>query len=285
MRSGRILPAVALVLALAGCAGTSGTSAPDRPATTAATTTAPPSSAPPSSASPSSASPASAVALVGTGWHLAGSDAVTVRFDGLAITVADAAGSSSYAWTAQGADILVGQPTSSLAGAVPAPWLTRATRVGRTVTGLVLEDASGRPTARLTPDGTVAPRTATTLLTPATPGDGVVDAPASAIAGRWVLPSDLRTSVTFTDGTWRATSSCTSGTVGGTGAYRVLQGGLLLVTRTSTPIRGCPIIDGPRTAGPNAITAIARAASFTVDGRTLTLYDRSGTDLGSLTRA
>jgi hypothetical protein len=57
------------------------------------------------------------------------------------------------------------------------------------------------------------------------------------------------------------------------------------VTRTATPIRGCPIVDGPVQLHPDAITAVARAASFRVQGDTLTLFDRSGTVLGSLTRA
>lgn len=262
------LVAVALLGSLAACSsGSSGQPAPPPTATAAAAT-----------------APGSALDLVGTRWHVEGKAGTTVAFDGLAITVADGDGSSSYLWSAQGDQVIVGQRSSSLIGAVDAPWLVATTGVARTAAGWTLRDASGGTTAALTPDGTVEPTTATTLLGSATAVDGAVDRPASVLEGRWSVAGDVRTSITFADGTWRAATSCTTGAVGGSGVYRVLSGGRLLVVRTMTPIRGCPIVDGPVLGHGSAITAIARAASFRVEGDTLTLYDRSGAGLGSLVR-
>lgn len=269
-----IATAAALVLAgsLAACSGTSS-------AGTAAPTTA---------AGSSSAAPApsgSAVDLVGTTWHVTGKDGTTVRFDGLSVTVAKGGDSSSYAWSAQGDQVLVGRSSSALSGPVPAAWLTATAQVRRTSAGWTLLNASGAATAHLTAaDGTEGATTATTLLTTAEPGAGVVDRPASALEGTWTVGGDARSAITFADGAWHASSSCTTGAVGGQGVYRVLPDGRLLVARTTTPIRGCPIVDGPISARATAITAIARAATFRVQGGTLTLFDRSGTELGSLTR-
>jgi hypothetical protein len=233
----------------------------------------------------SSPAPAgAALDLVGTVWHVAGRKGTTVRFDGAAVTVASGGRSSSYAWSAQGDQVLVGRRTSSLSGPVDAGWLTGTTRVQRTTAGWTLLDASGRATAHLTADGTAAGTTATTLLAEATPGAGVVDRPASALDGTWVAAGAARARITFGDGVWHAASDCRTGAVGGTGVYRVLPGGRLLVTRTATPIRGCPVVDGPIIARATAITAIARAASFRVEGDTLTLFDRGGAVLGSLVR-
>ena len=234
----------------------------------------------------SSTAPAagSALDLVGTIWRVEERRGTTVRFDGLAVTVTEGGRTSSSAWSAQGDEVLVGGTPSALHGPEGATWLTSTTRVQRTAAGWTLLDASGAPTAHLTPAGTADSTTATALLSAATPGEGVVDAPANAIEGRWTAAGDLRSAITFASGAWRATSSCTSGAVGGAGAYRVLPGGRLLVTRTLTPIRGCPVVDGPALGQAAAITAIARAASFRVRGDTLTLFDRSGTALGSLTR-
>jgi hypothetical protein len=233
-----------------------------------------------------SAEPASgsALDLVGTIWHVAGRSGTTVRFDGLAVTVANGDRSASYAWSAQGDQVLVGGSTSSLNGPVDGAWLTATTRVRRTDAGWTLLDASGAATARLTAPSTVQPATGTALLAAATPGPGVVDAPPSAIEGRWTVSGDVRTAITFAAGAWRATTSCTTGAVGGAGVYRVLPEGRLLVTRTMTPMRGCPIVDGPVTGHATAITAIATAATFRVRGDTLTLFDRSGAELGALTR-
>jgi hypothetical protein len=215
---------------------------------------------------------------------VAGKAGTTVSFDGFSVTVADGGDSSGYAWSAQGDQVLVGGGSSSLNGPVGAPWLTATTRVERTAEGWTLLGASGDATAHLTPDGTAAATTATTLLATAKPGSGVVDRPASALEGRWTAAGDATAAITFADGAWTATSSCRTGAVGGKGAYRVLSGGRLLVVRTTTPIRGCPIVDGPITARATAVTAIARAASFRIQGDTLTLFDRGGTALGSLTR-
>jgi hypothetical protein len=232
-----------------------------------------------------------AVDLAGTTWRVEGAagaaDGTTASFSGTAITVAAGGRSSHYAWSAQGDQVLVGGRTSSLAGAVDASWLLATVQVRRTADGWTLLGTDGATTARLSAATAPSPAPAgvTALLRTARPGAGVVDAPASALEGRWAVAGTTTTAITFGAGTWRAASSCATGTVGGVGVYRVLSGGRLLVTRTAVPIRGCPITEGAITATPNAVSAISRAASFRVSGDTLVLFERSGTRLGALVRA
>jgi hypothetical protein len=269
-----LLPATTacLVLALSGCAGGSGGAA--------------------GSAAPSTAAAASAaVDLAGTTWRVTDAEGAasgtTAHFDGSAVTVTSGDGSSSYAWSAQGDQVLVGGSTSGLSGAAPAAWLTRTARVQRDGDGWVLLAADGSRTARLTAAGgsaSPAPTTPVSLLQSGTPGPGVGDTAAKALEGRWIVAGSPTSAITFDAGQWRATSSCATGALGGSGAYRVLPGGRLLVVRTATPIRGCPIVQGTPRLRPNAITAIARAASFRVRGDTLQLFDRDGTGLGALVR-
>ena len=271
-----LLPATTacLVLALSGCAGASGGTTGNA-------------GSPPAS----SVAPAAAVDLAGTTWRVrdaTGGAGATAHFDGSAVTVTSGGGSSSYAWTAQGDQVLVGGSTSGLSGPAPAEWLLRTARVQRDGDGWVLLAADGSRTARLIPvDGSSAspsPTTPVSLLQTGTPGPGVGDATAKAIEGRWTVAGSPSSAITFEAGEWRATSSCATGALGGRGGYRVLPGGRLLVVRTATPIRGCPIVQGVPRLRPNAITAIARAASFRVRGDTLQLFDRSGTGLGALVR-
>jgi hypothetical protein len=267
-----LLPATTacLVLALSGCAGPSG-------GTTG-------------NVAPS-ASAAAAVDLAGTTWRVTdaagATSGTTAHFDGSAVTVTSGDASSSYAWSAQGDQVLVGVSTSGLSGAAPAEWLTRTARVQRDGDGWALLAADGSRTARLiAADGSAspAPTTPVSLLQSGTPGPGVGDTAAKALEGRWIVAGSPTSSITFTAGAWQATSSCATGALGGRGVYRVLPGGRLLVVRTATPIRGCPIAQGAPVLRPNAITAIARAASFRVRGDTLQLFDRDGTDLGALVR-
>ncbi|MGT2426416.1 hypothetical protein [Amnibacterium kyonggiense] len=227
---------------------------------------------------------AAALELVGTRWAVSGRPGTTVRFDGLAVTAAVGDRSSSWAWSAQGDQVLIGAPVAGLDGPVDAPWLTATTSVREDGSGWTLLGTDGGTTARLTPDGSAPATTSTRLLAAAVPGPGVVDAPATALEGRWTVAGDPRTAVAFTGGTWSATASCTSAAIGGRGRYRVLPGGRLLVVRTMTPIRGCPVVDGAAAGRGSAITSIARAGSFRVRGGTLTLFDRDGAELGSLTR-
>jgi hypothetical protein len=262
-----------LVIALAGCAGgTSGGAASTSAAPTSSTAAAP------------------AAALAGTTWRVtdaAGAPSgTTAHFDGSSITVSMGARSSSYGWAAQGDQVIVGGGTSSLSGRAAAPWLTRTVRVQRAGDGWVLLDADGSATARLAAAGTASPgpTTPTTLLGTATPGPGVVDVAPTAIEGRWTVSGSPTTAITFAAGGWHAAASCASGALGGSGVYRVLPGGRLLVVRTASPIRGCPIVQGVPRLGPNAVTAIARAASFRIRGDTLQLFDRDGAALGSLVR-
>jgi hypothetical protein len=271
------IPTVALaaaclaVLPLTGCASAGGAATPASggdPTTTTA--------------------PASGTAadLAGTSWRVREVDGETVRFDGTSVTVTAGDRSSTAAWTAQGDEVLVAPASDSLAGAVPATWLEAATRVTRDGDGWALTDASGRVTAHLEPTGSAAPAptTPTTLLQTAAPRSGVVDRPASALEGRWVVAGQTKAAITFDHGTWVAAADCRSGAIGGRGVYRVLSGGRLLVLRTATPIRGCPVFDGAPPVRSGAITAIARAASFRIADGVLTLFDRDGTTLGALSR-
>ncbi|RIX30810.1 hypothetical protein [Amnibacterium setariae] len=277
------IPAVALaaaclaVLPLTGCASAGGVATP-------ASAGAPSSAGPTTAASP--AASGAAADLAGTTWRVREVDGETVRFDGTSVTVTAGDRSSTAAWTAQGDEVLVAPASASLAGGAPAAWLTEATRVARDGDGWALADASGRVTARLDPTGSAspAPTTPTTLLETAAPRSGVVDRPASALEGRWVVAGQAKAAITFTNGTWVATADCRSGAIGSRGAYRVLPGGRLLVLRTATPIRGCPVFDGAPPVRAGAITGIARAASFRIADGVLTLFDRAGTTLGALSR-
>jgi hypothetical protein len=236
---------------------------------------------------PAPVASAAALDLAGTTWSVREEPGTTVHFDGLGITVSADGRSSSYAWAAQGDQVLVGVSTSSLNGPVGATWLTSATEVARTADGWILRDAKGGTTATLTTAGSAspAPTTATSLLGTAKPGSGVVDAPVTALDGTWASATTAKSTITFADGQWRAAGSCATGAIGGRGAYRVLPGGRLLAVRTMTPIRGCPISRDDPVARSSAITAIARAGSFRISGDTLTLFDRAGVQLGSLVRA
>jgi len=268
-----ILPATTacVVLALSGCAGGSG-------GTTG-------------NVAPSASAAAAAVDLAGTTWRVTDAEGAAsgtrAHFDGSAVTVTSGEGSSSYAWSAQGDQVLVGGSTSGLSGAAPATWLTRTARVQREGDGWVLLAADGSRTARLAAAGgaaSPAPTTPVSLLQTGTPGPGVGDTTAKALEGRWTVAGSPTSAITFEAGAWHATSSCATGALGGSGVYRVLPGGRLLVVRTATPIRGCPIVQGTPRLRPNAITAIARAASFRVRGDALQLFDRDGTGLGALVR-
>jgi hypothetical protein len=274
MRIHPVLAAAALagglLAALTGCAGSGGTTAG---------TTSPPAS--------HAVDPA---ALAGPTWVVHGggaADGAHVRFDDRAITVTDDGRTSTLAWAAQGDALLATRSTIALNGPVPTDWLTGAARIAPTADGWRLLAADGSTTASLTALAgapSAAPTPAPSALAPVTPGPGVRDVPADAIAGRWILAGRPRTAITFTDGTWRATASCETGTPGGAGAYRVLAGGHLLVTRSVALRFGCPVIGSePRLRAP-AISGIARAATFRIEGDTLTVYDRTGAAIGSLVR-
>lgn len=128
-----------------------------------------------------------------------------------------------------------------------------------------------------TADATAGSRTAVAPTTQTTTAPTALD-------GRWVVDGDVRAAITFHDGSWTATTSCTSGALGGAGRYEVLPGGRLHVVRTMAPVRGCPVVDGPLLGKASAITQVERAASFRVEGGTLTLFETSGAPLGSLVR-
>lgn len=229
-----------------------------------------------------------ATALEGRDWTVrdahGAASGTRLRFDEGSITLLSAEGatSSTYAWATQGDDVLVSAGTLSLGGGAAAAWLVRTTRaVPAGGGGWILLDASGATTARLDAAGS-AP-TASPAPT-ATAGPGVVDVPAARLGGRWTVAGHPEAAVTFDAGRWRTVATCTVAAAGGTGAYRVLPGGRLLLTRTGSLVFGCPIgRDEQRVPAP-AITGIGRATSFRIQGSTLTLFDRTGAAIGSLTR-
>jgi hypothetical protein len=233
------------------------------------------------------AASADAAALAGPTWVVHGggaADGAHVRFDDRSATVTDAGRATDLAWTAQGDRLLATRTTTALNGPVPTDWLTAAVRVTRDGDGWRLLAADGGTTAALTPLADASPAPRPTALGPVVPGRGVVDAPATALEGRWILAGHPRTAIVFADGAWRSAASCETGTPGGSGGYRVLDGGHLLVTRAVSLRLGCPVLgSAPRVRAP-AITGIARAATFRVADGTLTLFDRSGTVIGSLVR-
>lgn len=271
-----------IAAALTGCSGASGSPPP-----------APSASAPSASASTADGASGVAADLIGTSWTVqeARGDSGaggSLRFGDRSITLVTTTGTSTFAWAAQGAEVLITRSTLSMDGGASAIWLTDTARVGRDGQGWTLSDDTGATTARLVPAASSSPQpspsdTAAPLAL-ATPGPGVTATPESTLAGRWQLAGHPTTAITFDDGRWQAAASCETGASGGSGAYRVLADGRLLITRTASQMFGCPIgQDDERVRAP-AITGIGRAGSFRVEGTTLTLYDRSGTAIGSLVR-
>lgn len=272
-----LLGGAVIAAALSGCSGASGSPPP----------------APSASASATDAPSGVAADLIGTSWtvqevHGDRGAGGSLRFGDRSVTLVTTTGTSTFAWAAQGAEVLITRSTLSMDGGGPATWLTGTVRVSRDTRGWTLADETGAATARLVPAASSSPQpspsdTAAPLAV-ATPGPGATATPASALAGRWHLAGHPTTAITFDDGRWRAAASCETGASGGSGAYRVLADGRLLITRTASLMFGCPIgQDDDRVRAP-AIAGIDRAGSFRVEGTTLTLFDRSGAVIGSLVR-
>ena len=293
----RLLPAagVALVaaLALSSCGG-GGSGAGDdasRPE--------------PSASSPTVSAPAPQVSQLMKGfWRVqdaAGEPADSwLRLSPLSATLFRPGGRIDGALAVQGDRLLADQSSwsMSLGDDHGAPWLAAAARVQRDGTAWLLLDVEGEPVARLVRDGGPAKSTQyetepnglsgnPSRLRPSVPGQGVVDAPASALAGTWHLAGHREAAVVFrSDGRWSATTSCASGTGanGGGGRYRVLPGGMLLITQYASTLIGCSDTDEPVSADAPAVLGTAEARSFLVDGDRLTLFDAKGERIGSLIR-
>lgn len=291
----RVLPltavALAAALALSACGGPSGAGTSDPTA--------------PVPASPAATAGTPAVAqLMGGFWRVrdaAGEPADSwLRLTPLSITLFRPGGRIDGALAAQADHLLADQSgwSMSLGDDHEAPWLAAADRVERDGEGWVLLDVDGSPVARLVRDGRPARSTqyetepdglvgSPRRLRSAVPGDGVVDAPASALAGTWHLAGHREAAVAFrADGRWSATTSCASGTGanGGGGRYRVLPGGMLLTTQLASTAMGCSGATGPVSADAPAVLGTAEARSFRIDGDRLTLFDAEGAAIGSLVR-
>ena len=249
-----------------------------------------------------------AVALLPVVWHVhdaAGEGTKTwLRFDAHEIDVLRPKGYVVVAWSTRGNAMLaaVSYWYSGLRGAdTTVPWLTGSTRFVRDGAGLQLLDAAGRVTARLESDGP-PPASKVILETPVTVTPAVrraladvvlgtgagVDSGASVV-GTWAPPGidPKRASITFTStGTWSTIESCATGTdaVGTTGHYELAQDGWLLAGGGGRITVGCYEPNATAVAHARAIADIAIAGSVRVDSTKLTVFDRSGTALGTLIR-
>jgi hypothetical protein len=258
------LPGALLLLLLAGCAAGSGGGAAGS-----------------GSATPE---PAAAAGLIGPVWSVRDATGVggttTVRFDDGTAAIEEGGRSSTLMWAAQGDELLATRSSASLNGPVPTGWMTSATRIEPVGDGWRLLDADGATLARLEPTG----GTPAAPMPAVTPGADVTDVAATALEGTWIQSGHPGTAISFDGGSWDATASCETGTPGGSGDYRVLRDGRILVTRGIALRLGCPIGQDRPADRATAIVGVTRAASFAIDGGTLTLFDRSGAEIGSLVR-
>jgi hypothetical protein len=238
--------------------------------------------------------------------------------------VRDAAGESADTWLILGSDVDLIRPKGDVflswrtqsdamlthvdgwsmslgRGEPTVPWLTRTTRFSRDGEGWMLTDADGRRTATLVIGGTPppskqslheVPTVDTTIrkqLADAVPGPQVTAIDPAAVVGTWDLPGIATTdaSIRFTaKGGWTAKTTCeVLGTSdGGGGAYRALPSGMLLVTEGAVGGTGCATPEHVPPSDATAITRFFDAGSITVSREHLTVYDRTGKRLGTLTR-
>ncbi len=294
----RILPAagaaLVVAIALSACGGPPGARVDDPRVTTSPTSPAP----------TSSAGSASVTALMGGFWRVRDAEGEPaeswLRLTPLSATLFRPGGRIDGGLAVQGDHLLADQSSwsMSLGDDRAAPWLAAADRVRRDGDGWLLLDVDGEPVARLVRDGRPAPskqyetepdglQGAPRRLSEAVPGAGVRDVPASTLAGAWHLAGHREASVSFRDdGTWRATTSCASGTGanGGGGRFRPLADGMLLTTEYASSLIGCSDPVEPVSPDAPAVLEVAKARSFLVDGERLTLFDAEGAAIGSLVR-
>ncbi|HEY9497843.1 MAG TPA: hypothetical protein VIQ78_02335 [Terrimesophilobacter sp.] len=281
-----IVPAVAALMVLTGCAGQTpgGSPNPD---------------APPMMGVPGDGE-SEAIGLVNL-WRVTGAageeDPAWLRLDAGEFQLWRSCGMIMGSWRASDTLFLAapfGGMGDCVSTAMPrVGWLERASGFEVTPDGYDLVDASGSAVASLTIDGAPKPiptaaefytqppeitdqvraafRAAATLpaaLTPAT---------ASTLAGKWVpVAYSVSTDphATFAaDGTWTGSDGCN----GGSGRWVVGAGGEFLATSGPSTLIGCEGAPVPSWVGQ------ATSAGFNDDGWLL-LFDAAGTEIGRLER-
>lgn len=258
---------------------------------------------PPTDVAPTS----QALRLIPHVWRVrnaAGESADTWMVLGTGVDLIRPKGDVFLSWSTQGDAILthVDGWSMSLGSTMPTvPWLTRTTRFTRDGDGWVLSDASGQQTARLVVDGAPPPSNQSLHEVPsvdrlirsqhsdAVPGSQVKAIRPTQAVGTWGLSGIAASDGSVrlaADGTWRATTTCkVLGTSdGGGGAYRALPSGMFLVTEGGIAGTGCTAPDHTPPSDAKAITNFYSAGSITVTGTLLTVFDRTGERLGTLTR-
>ncbi|WP_375401293.1 hypothetical protein [uncultured Amnibacterium sp.] len=294
---------IAVLAGTTGCAHRSPGTEPSLGDSTPSPSTSSLSTPSPGASSSSSASAtATAIDLMPTVWRVRGAageaEATWLRVDGASLQILRPKGAVNLAWSTEGNGmlaLLTGWSTS-VGDRPSAPWLTTAAAFDRDGDGWLLRDAAGRVTARLVRDGT--PPVAKNYFTDApvvtswerrrladvVPGPGVHAVRPQELVGRWgrsdVDPKDA--SVAFTaDGAWSATTRCANGH---SGAYRLLESGVLLTVGYATTLVGCQQPPQPVATVADTVTSIDSAGSVRLDGDDLVLYDRGGAPLGALHR-
>lgn len=251
----------------------------------------------------------SAIDLVPVVWRVrdaAGeADRTWLRVDGLSLNVLRPKGEVFLPWRPDQNHLVAEVAGWSMSLGTKDPpavaWLTDAVSFERSGAGWLLRDAKGRVTARLVRDGSPPPSKSSTVTPPsvdarmraqladAVPGPGVRSVDPATLVGRWVVPGfDPSVALVFpADGRWQAVTSCESGTGPdeGSGRFRLLSSGRLLVAAGPVAAVGCSEPKTPAPADTKAITFADRAGSVLLDGDELTLFDRAGTRLGTLHRA
>jgi hypothetical protein len=219
-------------------------------------------------------------ALVGT-WSVTGTGAV-LAVDPHGFELRDGTDVRFGSWRADPSGLFVAHVTGATVQppdtATP-PWLAAAATVTAEGTDVVLHDAAGEPTARLSPQAGPPPQPGAPALGPAAPlPDGLEPAERSELTGRWVPaePSGAQQPphVELTaDGTWTGSDGCN----GSAGRWTAGADGILLATSGPATLMACVGMVGV----PGWLGQAARAG---FDGETLVLVDVAGNELGRLTR-
>lgn len=291
--------AVLALLCLSACASNGGAvPQPPRSASTApgASTTETP--------RPSTAS-AQALLLVPTIWRVrdaAGEAPGTwIRFDS-GVDLIRPRGDVFLSWSTHADALLTHVDGWSMRlGTTPpaVPWLTSTVRFEREGGAWVLTDASGHRTARLVRDGAPPPSSRTQHDVPevddrirAQHADAVIGGsapalPPGAAVGTWGLPGVAARDASLTltrSGTWSARTSCAvlGRAQGGSGAYRLLPSGVVLVTESAIGGTGCTEPERRPAPDSAAILDFFSAGSIRIEDARMTVFDRAGKRLGTL---
>ena len=225
-------------------------------------------------------------ALVGI-WSVTGTGTV-LAVDAHGFELRDGTDVRFGSWRADPSGLFVAHVTGA-SGATQAPpdastppWLVSAATVAAEGTDLVLHDAAGEPTARLSRQAGPtaapgAPEARTGQADPLPPG--LEPADRSLLPGRWA-PAETSTAPQpphvelAADGTWTGSDGCNSAG----GRWTAGPGGIFLATSGPSTLMACEGMVGV----PGWLGAAARAG---FDGETLVLLDADAHELGRLQRA